>query len=417
MRHNKFVIIFLYNRFFDPLVQANFWLYIADYLKDKNNCIRFHVISYEDPRYPITDIQQKKLEAWRKNGLEWTPLRWHQGTGVISKLTDILAGFFVALRLRIMGYRHIVSYGSISSSYACLYGRLLGFRLFIHTFEPHSEYAAESGIWNPSGLMFKSLNFLERRAACFAVSIASGTRFMEERLKNVWRVKGKFFKIPSAANAEKFLFNQSLRDATRKELGLRPEQWVLFYPGKFGSLYYRTETALMYRWLNELEPRLHLLIVTPHNDSEVHSLFSDAGVPKDTYTIAHSEYSDIHRFYFAADFAIIAVPPGPSKKFVSNIKVGEYLCAGLPYLITRGVSEDYLVALEKDVGVVVNDFCEPDIKAAWPAIRRFLQMDPAVRRAHCREVGLAYRGFDSLNPVFKAAMDELIEDGTVQRHI
>ena len=116
----------------------------------------------------------------------------------------------------------------------------------------------------------------------------------------------------------------------------------------------------------------------------------------------------IHRFFFAADFAVIAVPPGPSKKFISNIKVGEYLCAGLPYLITKGVSEDYLVATEKDVGVVVDDFREADIKAAWPAIKRFLEADANARRVHCRAVGQDYRGFDTLNPVFKAAMTHLI---------
>jgi hypothetical protein len=280
--------------------------------------------------------------------------------------------------------------------------------MFIHTFEPHSEYAAESGIWNSNGLMFKSLNFLERRAAFFAVAIASGTRFMEARLKNEWNVKGKFFKIPSVANSQKFLFNQTVRDETRKELGLRPEQWTIFYPGKFGSLYYRTETALMYRFLRELEPRLHFLIVTPHTDSEVHSIFSEAGLPRDSYTISHSEYPGIHRFYFAADFAIIAVPPGPSKKFVSNIKVGEYLLAGLPYLITRGVSEDYLFAEENDVGVVVDDFNEHEIKAAWPKIQRYLQMDPHERRLHCREKGLEYRGFETLNPRFRQAVSILV---------
>ena len=111
------------------------------------------------------------------------------------------------------------------------------------------------------------------------------------------------------------------------------------------------------------------LIVTPHDDLEVHALFDQACVPRNAYSIRHSDYSEIHRYYFAADFAVIAVPPGPSKKFISNIKVGEYLCAGLPFLITRGISEDHLVAEQQDVGVVVDDFVESDIKAAWPKIR------------------------------------------------
>ena len=104
---------------------------------------------------------------------------------------------------------------------------------------------------------------------------------------------------------------------------------------------------------------------------------------------------------------MIAVPPGPSKKFISNIKVGEYLCAGLPYLITRGVSEDYLFAEENEVGVVVDDFTESDIKAAWPKIQDYFERDPDERRKHCRDKGLGYRGFDTLNPRFRYAIDIL----------
>lgn len=408
MLKNKKIIIFLYNRFFDPLIQANFWLYIDDYLKDPASGIKFHLITYEDERFPLTTHQHALAERWQSQGLGWTKLSWHPGTELPKKFVDLWHGGMAVLKLRLRGFKNIISYGSISSAFAYLYGTLLGCRLFIHTFEPHSEYATDSGMWSRSSLTFKSLNYLERRAACFAVSVASGTLFMENRLKSDWKIKGKFFKIPSVADDKKFLYSQSLREITRKELNLPPGQPVIFYPGKFGGLYYRMETALMYRWFLDLEPRLHFLVVTPNAAEEVHGIFADAGVPKNTYTIIHSSYSDIHRYFFAADFAVVAVPPGPSRKFVSNIKVGEYLCAGLPYLICKGVSEDYLVATEKDVGVVVDDFGEYNIKSQWPAVKRFLEMDPDFRRRHCRDVGLAYRGFDSLNPVFKSAMNHLL---------
>ncbi|MGV0961455.1 MAG: hypothetical protein ACOYB1_16645 [Limnohabitans sp.] len=402
------VVIFLYNRFFDPLIQGNFWMYIDDYLQDPANRIRFHLITYEDSRFPLTEAQLQKLAQWQHQGLEWTQLHWHPGTGIRGKLLDMAAGLRAALALRLKGYRHIVTLGSVAGTYAYLYARLLGMRLFLYQFEPHSEYAIDNGMWSKNSAVYKVSHYLERKAAQFATSIASGTRFMQRRVQDVWQVKGKFFKIATVANNRKFLFDPAERTAMRTRLGLTDDQWVLFYPGKFGSLYYTDETAWMFRWLHELEPRLHFLIVTPHTDDEVRAIFDRAGVAHEHYTIAHSDYPDIHPYYFAADFAVIAVPPGPSKQFISNIKVGEYLCAGLPYLITKGVSEDYLVATEKNVGVVVDDFRKADIQAAWPAIKRFLEMPVNERRAHCRQVGLGYRGFDSLNPVFKAAVSHLL---------
>ncbi|MDQ7085042.1 MAG: hypothetical protein Q9M36_08955 [Sulfurovum sp.] len=206
------------------------------------------------------------------------------------------------------------------------------------------------------------------------------------------------------------MFNQKLREETRKSLGISEDAWVLYYPGKFGDLYYKEAFAWMYKWLKEEEPRLHMLIVTPHSDGEVRGIFDRAEVLAKDYSIIHTSYDEIHKYHCAADFAIISVPPAPSKKFISNIKVGEYLCAGLPFLITKGVSEDYIYAKQKDVGVVVDDFVEQDIKNAWSEIKDYLERDKSTLRKHCREVGLAYRGFDVLNVKFKEALVSLTKE-------
>ncbi len=404
----KTIIIFLYNRLFDPLIQGNFWLYIRELMERPLPGVRFHVVTYEDKSIPVSREQEETYREWKKAGLDWTSLAWHPGTGMRPKLADLAAGLRAVFGLRRRGARHIITLGSVAGTFAYLYARLLGMRLFLYQFEPHSEYAIDNGMWRKESLQYRLSQLLERRAARFASVIASGTRFMQERLEKLWQVPGRFVKIPTVANDRKFLFDAALRAKVRADIGLPEAQPVLFYPGKFGGLYYRDETAWMFRWLLDKEPRLHFLIVTPNDDHEVIGMFERAGVPRAAYTIRHSDYPDIHGYYFAADFAVIAVPPGPSKLFISNIKVGEYLCAGLPFLITRGVSEDYLYAENKGVGVVVNDFVKSEVDAAWPRIRAFLDMEPAARRRHCREVGMEYRGFDTLEPRFRSAVESLV---------
>jgi hypothetical protein len=406
---SKKVVIYLYNRLFDPLIQSNFWLYIKSYLDAPDNPIQFHLVTYEDPKFPLTEAQQATVAQWQQQGLGWTPLTWHAGTGLSHKFKDLLSGHLAVAKLRAKGYNHIASLGSVAGTFAYTYAQTLGMRTFLYQYEPHSEYAIDNGMWGKGSLQYKLSHFLERRSAEYASVIASGTRFMQERLEKDWQVKAKFFRIPTVANEEKFTFNPQDRDAVRQELGLKPNQWVLYYPGKFGDLYYREEFAWMFKWLHEECPDLHLLIVTPHTDEEVHALFASANVPKQAYSVCHSDYQDIHRYAFASDFAIISVPPGPSKRFISNIKVGEYLCAGLPFLITRGISEDFEYAEQRDVGVVVDNFVEDDIKKAWPKIKGYLEMDADKCRQHCREIGLGYRGFSTLNPIFKSAIDALTQ--------
>lgn len=397
--------IFLYNRLFDSLIQSNFWLYIDDYLQhNKDGAFTFYLITYEDDRFPLTPEQQQLVEDWKTKGLIWKPLRWNPGTNLFSKAKDIIQGFFAVMAFRLRGCKHFVSLASVAGSFLYLYYLLLRIDFFLYQYEPHSEYAIDNKMWREGSLQHRISNFLERKAAESAKVIASGTRFMQQRLVEEWKVKASFFKIPTVANDKKFIFSQANRDAMRMRLGFNDQTRVLFYPGKFGDLYYREETAFMFKWLWEEDSSLHFLIVTPHQDEEVHALFHLAGMEKSTYTIAHSDYSGIHHYFAAADFAVIAVPPGPSKKFISNIKVGEYLTAGLPFLITAGISEDYLYATEKNVGVVVEDFKEEYVKRAFPEMDRFLKMDRNELRQHCRQVGLDYRGFENLNKVFKKAI-------------
>jgi hypothetical protein len=365
------------------------------------------LVTYEDQRFPLTQEQKKLLAEWQQKGLVWKPLKWNPGTGIASKAIDIMQGFWSVIKLRVNGCKHFVSLASVAGSYLYLYHVVLRFDFFLYQFEPHSEYAIDNNMWRKNSIQYKIAHFLERKAAESAKVIASGTRFMEQRLKNEWRVKARFFKIPTVANDSKFLFSQENRDAMRKKLGFAENTNVLFYPGKFGDLYYRDETAFMFKWLWECNHSFHFLIVTPHKDEEVIALFNRAGVDRNLYTIAHSDYSEIHHYFAAADFAVIAVPPGSSKKFISNIKVGEYLTAGLPYLITEGVSEDYLFAIERKVGVVVEDFKEEFIKKACPEIESYLTSNREALRKHCRTAGLEYRGFENLNVIFKQAISYL----------
>lgn len=402
------IVIFLYNRLFDPLIQGNFWLYIRDYLTDPDAQVRFHVITFEDPSHPLTVSQKAMVEAWKSQGLEWTPLRWHPGVSLWQKMKDVASGFLVIKRLSKEGCKHIVALGSVAGSFAYMCATVLRMRLFLYQYEPHSDVSVASGAWDKQSLQYRLTRFFERRSAHYAHVIASGTRYMGERLKDDWQVRAEFFRIPTVVNEFKFKFDPATADEMRGELGIGADQPVLFYTGKFGGLYYAGEIANAFGWLLEYVPNLHFLIVTPNEDDYVHSLFEAAGVGREHYSVCKSSYEQIERFYFVGDIGLITIPPGPGQQFRSSIKVGEYLCAGMPFITPAGVSEDYVHATEQDVGVVVRDYSEQQIRNAWPEVQRYLQMDKDERITKCRDFGVQYRGFSSLNPIFRAAVRSLI---------
>lgn len=369
---------------------------------------QFALITFETAEtLAKSESLQRIKQDLAKLNIHWYPCQWHPGTNMSNKLIDFFSSFYQIIKLRIAGYRHVISLASVAGSYAYLYSVALRMKLYLYQYEPHSEYELDSGTYTKDSLTFKLLNFLEKRSAMYATVISSGTGHMMERLKN-WKVKAGVFKIPSVVNDQKFIFSEEDRNEIRKKYGIPYESLVLYYPGKFGGLYYGRETVAMFRILLNKDSRFHVLVVTPNDLSEIEKFFLKEGIEKHRYTLTHAAFDVIQKYHSAADFAIIAAPPGPSKKFVSNIKVGEYLCSGLPYLICKGVSEDDEYAKKYNVGVVVKDFDEIHIEKAYNGIENILALPTEFRREYCRKVGIEYRGFKYLKLEFRKAFNLLM---------
>lgn len=403
----KKLIIYLYNRFNDPLVQSNLWLYIDKLSIEFRDKYSFMLITYEDEAFKLSPEENVKInQELNQRNIEWIKFIWHPGKSIIKKLPDFIFGFYTIFRLRIFkGYRAIISLGTIAGSFAYLYSVFLGLKLYLYQYEPHSEYTLDVGYWEKSSWGYRILNKLERLSVNKAKVISSGTKHMEQRLK-AWNFKGSFFKIPSVVNQTKFQYSESNSHYIRKKYGIACDKKVILYAGKFAGLYFNEENPRMFSYLRELSKDFHILIVTLNPIKEIKDLFKAEGVTEDL-TVTTSSYEDIDKYLSAADFGIVSVESGPSKKFVSNIKVGEYLSCGLPYLICRGISEDDWYAEEYNVGVVVKDFTKDEIVKAYPKIDSFLNEEREVLKNRCRKVGVEYRGFSNLYPRFCKAVETL----------
>lgn len=406
MPNNK-IIIYLYNRLHDPLIQSNLFLYIKEI--GKKGIYSFAVVTYEDPDFPVSTQQKEEAEKlFKEINATWIPLTWTRGQSITKKMGNLKAGFSIIRKLKKDGYKNIVSLGTVAGSFAYIYAKLMGLNLYLYQYEPHSEYTLDVGYWKESSLGFKILNSLEKKSAHFAKVISSGTRHMQERLER-WQTKASFFKIPSVVNQKKFFYSDKHRNIIRDRYDIPRDAEVILYAGKYGGLYFYEENPLMFKYLREHNPNFHILIVTLNPIEEIRGLFEKHGVTKNL-TVTSSSYEDIDKYLCAADFGIVSVESGPSKKFVSNIKVGEYLSCGLPYLICRGISEDDWYAEHRGVGVVVKDFSKEEIDKAYPQIQAYLDKPASELKSHCRQVGVDYRGFVNLYPRFEKALETLCKN-------
>ena len=161
-------------------------------------------------------------------------------------------GLFVVSGLRIKGYKHIVTLASVAGGFAYVYSKILRLKLFMYSFEPHSEYGVDNGMWTQSSRQYKITSYLEKKSAHFATVVASGTRFMEYRIKEEWKSNANFIKLPTVVDDQKFRYNEFDRKKIRKLLNISEGKQLLYYPGKFGNLYYSaSQFACMFKWIRE----------------------------------------------------------------------------------------------------------------------------------------------------------------------
>jgi hypothetical protein len=405
------LLYFFYNRLNDPLLQSNIFLYINELAKE--NIYDVAIITYEDSKFFLTENEIDTInKKFAQQNIQWYRLKWHPGSHIFYKIIDLITGFLKVFNLTVFkGYKNIISLGSIAGSFIYLYSRILKINFYLYQYEPHSEYAVDNNIWGADSAQFKLLNKYEKSSVKNCKVVSSGTIYMQNRLKN-WGVKAHFIKIRSVANSELFNFSEIKRNEFRSLHKIDASKKLIIYPGKLGDLYFDASILISaFKNLFHHLSGLHFLIVSPNLDEIKKELkkYNDDDFKNSFLLLPPISYSQMPTVLSASDLGIVAVAPGPSKKFISNIKVGEYLCSGLPYLICKGISEDDIVAKENNVGVVVNNFSEEALKDSYSEINSLLSQPKNLMVEKCRKIGVEYRGFKNQFTEYKKALALLIK--------
>ncbi|AMJ64773.1 hypothetical protein AXW84_04490 [Hymenobacter sp. PAMC 26628] len=404
----RVIIIYVYNSCDDPLFKGNLLL-LLQHVGLQQPDLRLHLITYEQDEYALSpDQQRQRHQDFAQYHIHWHPLRWHSGRfKLLKKAYDLAMGIGLVLRLKLFsGARAIVSLGTIAGSFAYLMARLFGLRYYGYQYEPHSEFMRDCRVWSENSLAYKGLHYLERASGMNADILSTGTGHMVQRLQ-AWGSRAQVYKLPSCVDEAKMQFRPAGRQRIRQQLGLADDRPVILYLGKFGGIYYEREVAVLFRTFLAERPDLFFLIVSPDTADYVQNLMIAEGLLPQQFAVTRSPYEQVPDYISAADFGVVAVPSFPSQRFRSPIKVGEYLCCGLPYLVCAGVSEDDRVAEQYGVGVVVSEFSTAEAARVWPGIRQLLAEDKETLRARCREAGIEYRGLAQYLPTAEGIFAQL----------
>lgn len=399
----KHFLALIYNSFGDPLYANLMHRYLKRQM-ERNPNYQLDLITFEQKQYAF-EPQEERTTRVKLSGqrIYWHPLTYHSGEFMLFKKTiDFTAAFFKVIRISM---RHkpsmFLAFANTSAAISVILSKLVGSKLLIYSYEPHSDFLADFGIWKRSGWRYRLLNYLENQAGKHANYVLTGTSHMVERLNG--KVKGKVFRAPSGVDEHLFSFSAEARKDLRAQWSVSEDSKVVLYVGKFGGIYYREEIAQFCKAMLEQDEKLFFVFLTPTDYQEVRLFMEYAELPQASYLITEGKSpAEVNRFISASDIGLTAIPPLPNQKYRSPVKVGEYLLGGLPYITCRGVSEDDRLAEQHRVGVVIEAMDPLEAYRIIPEMHKLLREDPESLRMRCRSAGLSYRN--------RRVVDELLDD-------
>lgn len=377
----------------EPLVQTQVLPYLGQLAAAG---IKVHLLTFEPQlEKQWNEDQLKKARAQlAAQGINWFCLPYHKSPSVPATIYDILAGArFAAALARRDGLDVLHARGHIPMAMALLACRLVRCRLVFDFRGLLADEYADAGIWTKHSPVFRAVKRIER--AGFRRS--NQVIVLTERMRN-WLVQQQLKKadqievIPCCVDRARF--NTSHADATEGDAERQADRFEVVYAGSLIGLYLVEEMGRFFMAIKAQRPNAFLRILSVSPPALAAAALQRAGLNESDFEIIAVPPRDVPRLLQRAKLGISFRKPTFSQIAASPTKIPEYLAAGLPIVSNQGIGDiDELLASDR-VGVVVENFDDPNLALAAGAALA-LASEPGIAE-RCREV--ARKRFD-LNTV------------------
>lgn len=245
--------------------------------------------------------------------------------------------------------------GAPAGGAGALVNAMTGTPYVVDSFEPHSEYMADSGTWSRLDPKFVVQRFLERLTVRRATALLPVSHHYSQTLLARGIEADRVHVLPCIVDQRLFAYDAEARSRIRQKLNIPSTAFVGIYVGKYGGLYYDREAFVFYRRLfDQFGLRLFLIIITEIEPGMIEGRLQEQDLPRDHVFVIRADHKDVGAYLSAADFGISTIKPVPAMRFCSPIKHGEYWAADLPVISTLTAGDDADVIKNERAGVLLS---------------------------------------------------------------
>ncbi|MTI32483.1 hypothetical protein [Xanthovirga aplysinae] len=355
----KTIFVFAYYSYKDPVFQSAVLPYFENFPQKEK--YRFVLLTFEQDRYTLSNEEIKSIrKLLLDHNIIWYKTKWHSGRfKLLKKAFDFVWGFILSLFL-VLRYKAKFIYsegfpGAIISHFLARFSRR---KHIVHTFEPHADYMIESGVWSAKDWEARFLKRLELKVANDCSHIFTATNAMIEKLTGLG-VKAQKHRVPSCVDLSLFKFSEEKRTCLRKKYHIAADECLIVYLGKFGGMYMEDELFDFFAYCkNKGKVKYRFLVLTPDAHQMVKEVSAKKGIIDGELIVETLPKEKVPDYLSAADFGFVGIRSISSRRYSSPIKDGEYWACGLPIIIPDGISDDYLLAEEHQIGIRLKGLSE-----------------------------------------------------------
>ena len=358
------VLFISYDGLLDPLGGSQ----ILPYLHSIRQHPRpLHILSYEKPARFNAGGELLKAEL-ASSGIGWTPLSFTTRFGRLGKLCDLSRMYEVALYLQLkhrFGVIHCRSYQAMQVG--ALLRKLTGVKVLFDMRGLWVDERVDGDIWKLDNSIDASIFKLYKRVEGSLLLSASHIVALTERVvpelyKLSPDMSAPISVIPCCADFEHFILpTAKQRMATRKELGLPENAFVLSYLGSLGTWYMLEEMLQLFGQAATERKDVHFLLITKDWREEHEALIIALGLSH-LRTLIHvheAKRDQVPSYIGCSDLMLSFIKPAYSKIASSPTKIAEALAVGVPVVSNAGIGDIDDMTARLKAGAVI-DLDKPD---------------------------------------------------------
>jgi glycosyltransferase involved in cell wall biosynthesis len=302
----------------------------------------------------------------------------------------------------------LIAHGAPAGAIADKATKVTGTPYLVSLFEPHADYMLESGVWNKFGLKYTMQKHWEHQQRKNAAGLMPVTEGYQQELLTQEVRPDRIVVVPCSVDNKLFKFDVQSRLELRKQLGWE-KTTIGIYVGKFGGLYYNDEAFRVYQQFFNLVPDFRLILLTPQPKEEIEQQLLNFKIDLTKVYIASVPHHQVPVYLSAADFAFATYKPGPSKKYLSPVKIGEYWANGLPVLLTEGIGDESEIIKNEGGGALFNLALDGSLEKAIQQIKTIVS-DPA-HRQKIPQLAANYRSPEKIREAYEYFFSQLQHKG------